>query len=104
MPKKQPRTPEARAALATSIAYEMLAKALDSPDKTYGIRYPDGGRKSIYTRLVDLLGERGKWDAVSRVGPLLAQHGLLLSEVDGSPQAVKVMAAAKEEPMQRMPV
>jgi hypothetical protein len=94
---KQPKTPEARAALATSIVYEMLAKALDSPDKTYGIRYPDGGFRSIYTRLVALTGERGKWDALESVG-------LMLIEENGKPQAVKVVTEMKKEPMRWNPI
>jgi hypothetical protein len=96
---KQPKTTEARADLVMSIVFKMRSLAKDSPNETYGIRYPDGGCKSIYARLVGLLGERGKWDAVSRVGPFLAQHGLLLVEVDGSPQAVRIASPAKKKRM-----
>ena len=99
MPKKQPRTPEARADLALSAVFRLRSLAKDSPGETYSLRYQNGGCKSIYTRLVDLLDERGKWDAVSRVGPFLAQHGLLLIEMDGSPQAVKIAPSIKEEPV-----
>jgi hypothetical protein len=91
MSRKQPKTPKARAYLVVSIASEMRSLAEDSPGKTFSIRYPGGGYRTIYTRLVALTGERGKWDALERVG-------LVLVEENGKPQAVKVMAAAKEEP------
>jgi hypothetical protein len=92
MPKKQPRTPEARADLIMSIVFEMLSLARDSHNKTFSIRYPDGGCKSIYTRLVALTGERGKWDALERAG-------LMLIEENGRPQAVKAATEMKKEPV-----
>ncbi len=92
MQKKPPRTQEARADLIMSIVFEMSSMAKDSHDKTYSIRYPDGGYKSIYTRLVALTGERGKWDALEKVG-------LMLIEENGRPQAVKAVTETEKEPV-----
>lgn len=99
MPKKQLRTPEARADLVLSVIFELRSLTKDSPDKTYSLRYPHGTVRSVYKRLVALTGERGEWDAVNRIGPLLERFGMLLIAENGSPQAVKIAPPTKEEPV-----
>lgn len=96
---KQPRTPEARADLVLSVIFELRSLAKDSPDKTYGLRYPHGTVRSVYKRLAALTGECGEWDAINRIGPMLEKFGLLLISENGSPQAVKISPPMKDEPM-----